>query len=305
LLDRRTVGSYYPVPDVADNLGKTQSKGFEVSIKSINVSKKDFKWTTNLNLFKYSDSWKERNPFTILSVYEGETDPLNVTYGYLSDGLIDVGEVIPHMADAPPGSINVKDIDGWLKDSNGDYVLSESGNKQLSGEPDNAIDDADKVIIRNGAPKLSFGVNNTIQYKGFDLSFFFYGEIGRQLNNITRMYFLQSDRYRFYDNVTTDSYKVWSSTNTDGIYHSGLYPKYESSTDFYIEDADFLRLKNITLGYTLPSSLTNGIFKNARFYVDAQNLFVITNYSGSDPETDGFSAYPNQKTFTFGVNLSF
>ncbi|MBL4561502.1 MAG: TonB-dependent receptor [Labilibaculum sp.] len=305
LLDRRTVGSYYPVEDVADNLGKTQSKGFEIQIKSINISRKDFMWSTNLNLYQYKDSWKERNPFTILSIYEGETDPLHVDYGYLSDGLIQAGEVVSYMDDAPPGSIKVRDINGWLKDGNGDFILSNNGNKQLSGEPDNTIDDADKVIIREKTPKLNFGISNTIKYKGFDLSFFFYGEIGRQLNNVTRMDFLRADRFRFSDNVTTDAFDRWSSTNPDGIYPSGLYPKYESNTDFYIEDADFIRLKNLTLGYTLPTNLTNGLFKKSRIYMDVQNLFVITNYSGSDPETDSFSAYPNQKTFTIGVNLSF
>lgn len=304
LLDWRTVGSYYPVESVADNLGKTQSEGFELQINSRNVTNDRFQWTTNLNLYQFKDRWKERNPFSILSVFQGETDPLHITYGYLSDGLIQVGESLPHLPDAPPGSINVRDINGWLTDNNGNPVLDENGNRQLSGEPDGNIDDADKVIISNGMPDLNFGINNTFQFGAFDLSFFFYGEIGRQLNNITRMDFLRADRFRFSDNVRTDSFNRWSSSNPDGIYPSGLYPTFEDQTDFYIEDADFVRLKNVTLGYTLPESLTNRKF-SARIYADAQNLFVITNYSGSDPETDSFSAYPNQKTYTIGLNLSF
>lgn len=305
LLSWRTVGSYYPVSSVADNLGKTESKGFEVQLNSVNIRNKDLTWTTDLNLFKYKDSWKERNPFTILSIYQTEKDPLHITYGYLSDGLIKEGEVVPHMKDAPPGSIKVKDINGWLKDESGNFILDKDGKKQLSGEADGVIDDADKTIIRSSVPDLSFGLGNTFRYKNFDLSLFFYGEIGRQLNNETRRDFLSADRFRFSDNVTTDSFGRWSSANPNGKYPSGLYNKYETSTDFWIEKADFIRLKNITLGYTLPAKMFRGVFKHARLYFDAQNLFVITNYSGSDPETDGYTAYPNQRTYSFGVELSF
>ncbi|MEB2774676.1 TonB-dependent receptor [Algoriphagus sp. D3-2-R+10] len=305
LLDSRPVGSYYPVESVADNLGKTQSKGFEISLRSVNVSKSNFTWSTDLNLYQYKDSWRERNPYSILAIYQGVTDPLHVSYGYLSDGLIQPGETVSHMPNAPAGSIKVQDLNGWLKDTGGDFILDGDGKRQLSGESDGAIDDADKVIIHNQAPKFSFGLNNTFTYKGFDLGIFFYGEVGRQLNNVTRMDFLRADKFRFSDNVTTDSFDRWSSTNPDGKYPTGLFPTFESGTDFYIEKADFVRLKNLTLGYTLPNSFAQGRFKNSRVYVDAQNLFVMTNYTGSDPETDSFSAYPNQRTYSLGVNLSF
>lgn len=305
LLSSRTVGSYYPVSSVADNLGKTQSRGFELQLNSVNVRTKSLTWETSLNFYSYKDKWKERNPYTILSIYENPTAPLHIGYGYLSDGLIQQGETVSYIPNAPAGSIKVKDINGWLKDVNGNYILDANGNKQLSGEPDNAIDDADKVIIRHDAPDFSFGLGNTIIWKNFDLNFFFYGEVGRQLNNYTRTSFLSADRFRYSDNVTTDSFHRWSSTNTSGKYPSGLYNVYETNTDFYIENADFIRLKNITLGYTLPVKWFKGAIKHARLYFDAQNLFVITNYSGSDPETDSFTAYPNQRTYSFGVELSF
>lgn len=305
LLDKRTVGSYYPVSSVADNLGKTRSYGFELQLSSINISSKKFMWMTDFNIYNYRDSWKERNPYSILSVYEAERAPLHVKYGYLSDGLIKEGEVVTYMPDAPAGSIKIKDINGWLKDDEGNYILDAKGRKQLSGTPDNVIDDADKTIIHNEAPDLIFGIGNTLQYKGFDLNFFFYGELGRELYNETRMDFLRADRFRFSDNVTVDAFDRWTSDNPTGKYPSGLYTKYETATDFWVENADYIRLKNITLGYTLPQKICKGIFKKARFYIDAQNLFVITNYTGSDPETDSFSAYPNQRTYSIGVELSF
>ena len=305
LLSSRSVGSYYPVSSVADNLGKTQSKGFEVQINSVNISNKNFKWLTNLNFYSYKDSWKERNPYSILSVYQHEQDPLHITFGYKSDGLIQAGETVEWMPDAPPGSIKVKDLNGYLLDADGKYLLDDKGHRQLSGKPDGKIDDADKVIILNSAPDLSFGLGNTLRYKNFDLYFFLYGELGRQLLNSTRQTFLSSDRFRYSDNVTLDSFDRWSSSNPNGKFPSGLYNKYESNTDFYVEDADFLRLKNITLGYTFPKTWFSGLFSNARVYFDAQNLFVITGYSGSDPETEGFTAYPNQRTFSLGVELTF
>lgn len=305
LLSARTMGTYYPVSTVADNLGKTQSRGFEVTLNSVNIRNKNLTWSTDLNFYGYKDKWKERNPFTTLSIYEKETAPLHIAYGYLSDGLIQAGETVSYMPGAPAGSIKVKDINGWLKDDNGNYILDENGKKQLSGKPDDAIDDADKVIVQRKAPDLSFGLGNSFTYKNFDLYFFFYGELGRQLNNQTRTTFLSVDRFRYSDNVTMDSFDRWSSTNQEGKYPSGLYTKYETNTDFYIEDADFIRLKNITLGYTVPNKWFKGIIKRARLYFDAQNLFVITNYSGSDPETDSFTAYPNQRTYSFGIELSF
>lgn len=238
-------------------------------------------------------------------MYQTETDPLHVIWGYQTDGLVQVGEQIPHMPDAVPGSMKVKDLNGWLKDEYGDYILDEQGRRQLSGKPDGNIDDADKVVICNEAPDLSFGMGNYFYWKNFDLSFFFYGEIGRQMYNRTRPGMVHADRFRYSDNIFVEAKDRWSHTNQDGIYPSNLFQKYDGSNDFWVEDADFLRLKSITLGYTLPRHWFNGLFSSARLYFDAQNLFVITNYTGSDPETDSYSAYPNQKTFSFGVELNF
>lgn len=305
LLDKRNVGSYYPVSSVMDNLGSTQSNGVELQITTVNIHNKNIKWSTDLNLAQYRDSWKERNPETILSVYQTETDPLHVIWGYQTEGLIQEGDVIPHMPDAIPGSMKIKDLNGWLKDGNGDFILDAQGRKLRSGKPDGVIDDADKVIICREAPDLNFGIGNNLSWKNFDLSVFFYGEIGRQMYNRTRPGLVHADRFRYSDNVLVDARDRWSHSNPNGKYPSNLFQKYDGSNDFWVEDADFLRLKSITLGYTIPNKIFKGAVKNARVYVDAQNLFVLTNYTGSDPETDRYSAYPNQKTFSFGIELNF
>ena len=306
LIMNKTVPVTTGYSSVKANVGSVRNEGFEVNINSDNIRTKDFQWSTDLNLSSYKDRWRKRNPYTILSVYNTTTDPLHVKWGYVSDGIIQIGENVPHMSDAAPGSIKIKDLNGWLKDANGDYILDKDGRKQLSGESDGMIDDADKVIICRETPDLSFGIGNTLNYKNWDLSFFFYGEIGRELYNNTRSQFLKAERFRYSDNVPTDARDRWSSTNPEGKYPSGLYTKYYNDTDFWVEPADFVRLKNITLGYTFPKKAFGGIFSNARLFVDAQNLFCITNYTGADPETDNsYSSYPNQRTFSFGIDLTF
>lgn len=305
LLDSRNLGAFYPVSSVADNLGTTLGQGWEFNLTSINVQNKKLTWTTSLNLTHFEDRWKERNPFTSLAVYQTTTDPLHVGWGYVSDGLIQPGDDVPHMPGAVVGNIKVKDLNGWLKDSSGNYILDSGGRRQLSGEPDGTVDDADKVIIYHSQPKLTFGLNNTLQYKNFDLSFFFYGEVGREKYNDTRSWFLKADRLNMGDNVLTDALNVWKHDNPAGIYPNGFDVKYASSSDFWVEKADFLRLKSLTLGYTFPKSWGKGILSNARIYVDLQNLFVLTNYSGSDPETDSYSAYPYQRTYSLGLNINF
>jgi TonB-linked SusC/RagA family outer membrane protein len=304
LLDSRNVGSYYPVTSVADNLGITLGQGWEFQLSSVNVRNSQFSWTTDFNISHFEDRWKERNPFTILSIYNTTTDPLHVTWGYVSDGLIQPGDDVSHMPGAVVGTIKLKDLNGWLKDETGSYILDSNGRQQLSGKPDGAVDDADKKIICHSLPAVSFGLYNTLQYRNVDIAFFFYGEAGRERYNDTRSGFL-GDLFRYRDNVIVEAFDLWRHDHQDAKYPSGLDLKYAGSNDFWVEKANFLRLKSLTFGYTLPKNLFGKLFKNARVYVDAQNLFVITDYTGSDPETDSFAAYPNQRTYSLGINLNF
>lgn len=281
LLDSRSVGSYYPVSTVADNLGSTQSTGIEFQLTTRNIVKPDFQWTTDLTLSHYKDSWKDRNPYTILAVYQGNTDPLHITWGYRTDGLIQEGETVEWDAKAAPGSIKIVDLN-----------------------QDGKIDDNDKTIIANSAPALTLGFNNTFNWKQFDLTLFFYGAFGQQRYNYTLQDFLKPSRLDFLDNISTATRDIWTSTNKTGKYPNGFYTKWESASDFWVENASFLRLKHLTLGYTLPKTAIKGI-SFCRFYLDAQNLFCITNYSGVDPEADSFAAYPNQRTFSLGIDITF
>ena len=166
---------------------------------------------------------------------------------------------------------------------------------------------------------MIFGLTNNFAWKGFDLSIFFQGSIGNDLLNMTRMN-LEWKR-------TTDALNRWtpSNKNTDiprnGFYYS-QYGGYVN--DHFIEDASFLRLKNLTLGYTIPFKT---IVSSCRVYFSAENLFTITGYSGWDPEVDtkaneaaqsggsqqtanagagmDFNAYPAMRTYTVGLNITF
>lgn len=307
LLDRRSVGSMYPVSTVYDNLGKTQSRGIEIELSTINLINRHFSWQSQFSFASYKDRWKERNPYTILSVYNSNTDPLHVRWGYKSDGLIKEGDVLPHMPGAPVGTIKVLDLNGWAKDKDGNFILNKNGQKTLTKGPDGTLDDADKVIIAQSVPDFTFGINNTFTYKNIDLTIFLTGEVGRERWNETLLSDLIAEKFRFGDNVSVYAHQMWRSDRQQAKYPSGVYTAYDSNTDFWVEQCNFIRLKSLVLGYTMPAGLINKLklFKSLRFSLEGQNLFLLSSYTSGDPETDRYMAYFNQRTFTVGVTLGF
>ncbi|WP_158275662.1 TonB-dependent receptor [Marinilabilia rubra] len=293
LLSYRTLPTYSDISSVADNIGSTQLKGFEFELNTVNIAK-ELKWTTNFNISTYTDNWKERNPDLILDPWQGENDPIRSMYGYKTNGIVQLGEDIPHMENELPGNLIYQDLNGFDE------------NNELTGIPDGKIDAADITYLGTWDPGISFGIGNTFEYMGLDLNFFFYGMADRILTNPnTFKYKLDAWRLPNGDNnMMKEVDRIFRadspSTTTPGM---AAHP-YQGSSDYYIEDGSFIRLKNVTLGYTIPRR----IFKNKldmRVYVDGQNLLLITGYSGVDPETDGLGSYPNAKTFSFGVNLKF
>ncbi len=295
LLANRKLPTYSDVRKIADNIGATETKGVELEVVTRNIDKL-FKWTTNFNVSSYTDRWKERDPEVILNPWQGENDPIRPIYGFVSDGIVQVGQDIPHMVDELPGNVIYKDLNGF----------DEQGN--LTGMPDGKIDDADKVLLASEDPGLMFGIGNTFEYKGFDLNIFFYGMADRTLRNTNRFKFMY-DGTRLINgenNQMVDIDKIWTMDN-QSTEHPGLAPQAEggiNTSDFLLEKADFLRLRNITLGYRLPKKWFSNKL-DIRAYVDAQNLWTLTNYSGIDPETDSLGAYPNQKSFSVGLNVKF
>ena len=292
------------------NIGEISNRGFELDITSHNLTGV-FTWDTKFNLAlnrnKVLDLGSSgdiritsakpvgtvsENAYAI--VREGE--PLGSLYGWKYIGVLQEGETYAPQPNSKPGDPKFEDINN-----------------------DGKIDADDRTIIGNANPDLIFGLTNNFAWKGFDLSIFFQGSIGNDLLNMTRMN-LEWKR-------TTDALNRWtpSNTNTDiprnGFYYS-QYGGYVN--DHFVEDASFLRLKNLTLGYTIPFKK---VVSSCRVYFSAENLFTITGYSGWDPEVDtkaneaaqsggsqqtanagagmDFNAYPAMRTYTVGLNITF
>lgn len=301
LLDKKKLMQYNPISEVMANIGAKGSKGFELGINTRNLIG-EFKWSTDVVFSFYRDRWLERNPQWKKAIYENEKDMLNSYYLYMSDGLVQPGDMnpdgtckLPHMPNAKPGMIKYKDLNG--RDADGNLVNT----------PDGKLDDADILYQGTKTSKFYLGFGNTFAYKGFDLNVFFYGYFGRQLENpaydwyLKRSWFLKNGV-----NMATAVKDRWAHDNTTGRFPTSMMNPYEKNSDFWLENANFLRCKNITLGYTLPKIKNlDKVIQNLRVYGDVQNPFVITKYSGVDPEMDGMAAYPTQLTVSFGVDITF
>jgi len=299
---RRDLLSYNQLPSnsaigrIAYNVGSQRSKGWELTVSSKNLVG-EFKWSTDVTLSTYDLNWVERNPQVQLASYIKENDPVNAVYGWQTEGIIKsfadtVGYVSNMAANAQLGQIKYVDV-------NGDGLLNEK----------------DVVLLDNGIPDWTLGLNNTFRFKGFDLNVYIYGMLGRKANNGYRNYLNPTaiaDKIYPY-NTITDIKDVWSSDNQEGIYpgisqnsnpYNGLNPA--GTNDFWLMEASFLRVKNITLGYNLPQTLLSALrLGSVRAYVDAQNLFVFTKYKGIDPELSDVNPYPQALSLTFGLNVSF
>ena len=301
LLDSKTLMQYNPISSVVANIGVKGSKGFELGINTRNLIGA-FTWSSDFVFSFYRDRWIERNPQWKKAIYENEKDMLNPYYLYLSDGLVQPEDMnpdgtckIPHMPNAKPGMIKYKDVNG--RDENGNLLPG----------PDGKLDDADIVYLGTRTSKFYLGFGNTFTYKGFDLNIFFYGYFGRKLENPAYDWYLK--RSWFLKNGVNMAQAVtdrWSHDNPTGKYPNSIMNPYERSSDFWLENANFLRCKNITLGYTVPNiKKLDKFIQSLRIYGDVQNPFVITKYSGVDPEMDSMAAYPTQLTVSFGVEITF
>ncbi len=314
LLNYRLLNSYQELPKVMSNIGKTQTRGIEVMLNTRNIETKDFSWTTNLTFTKYKDKWKERTPDWKPNVYENVTDPIRPIYSRLADHILQIGEEVPAaQPDLKPGQMVIKDIDGFKRDDKGNPVTDANGHFILTGKPDGKIDDADTKLIGSQDPGWLAGMNNVFRYKNFEFSFMFNGMFDRKIADPTlTAYGINS--YGVYlsglNGLTTNKER-WTLTNPSTKYPSSFWNEgrgnYYTLGDFFYQDAWFVRLQNVTLSYTVPKSwlVKLGFINSIRLHVSANNLFVITPYDGLDPETDSYvAAYPNARTYSFGVNIS-
>lgn len=309
LLTVKPINSYQEINTVWANIGSTQSKGIELTLSTLNIDRPDLKWRTTFTYSQFRTNWKERAPDWKPSVYMGYNDPVRAQYSQIADGVMQIGEVVPAQPDLYPGQIKIKDLNGFVRDAAGNPVTDENGRFLRTGAPDGKIDEADTVLLGSSDPDFVAGLNNTITWKNFQLNFQFNGMFGRKIVDqtdfaygVTAVGVAQNGR-----NAVRNVYNRWTPdnpTNTRPGSHFG-YTQYGSG-DFFLQDASFVRLQNVSLSYNLPKKWFGKYMQGAAVRLDGQNLFTITKYDGIDPETDGYAAaYPNVKTYTVGIDLKF
>jgi TonB-linked SusC/RagA family outer membrane protein len=292
LLDYQTLPSNNAVGTVAANIGETQSKGFEFSLRSDNLTSKKLKWETTFNLSYFVANWVKRNPEVALPEYVGETDELDAIYGWQTDGIITSGDQLPaYMPDALPGNI-----------------------KYVNQNDDNVLDSKDMVKLGNSTPRWMAGLGNTFSYRGFDLNFYFYGAFGykKWRGQEPDLYAIGNSGVAAGNTYRTVITEVWNSQTGKGWMPGVAANTYDASNptgnnNFYLMDGSYIKLKNITLGYTLPQGLfaSSNFIQGARLFVDAQNVATFTAYKGFDPELQTGNPYPQAMSLSFGFNLIF
>lgn len=281
LLDR-------PIPlssgfsSITSNIGDMENKGVEFVLNTVNIQS-EFTWNTSLNF--------SANRNKVLKLYNGQP----ITDQGRGNNWV--------MEDEPIGVFVGYNFLG-IDPSTGKEVYEDLND-------DGEITTDDRKITGNPNPDFTLGLTNTFAYKGFDFSFFLHGVFGNDVYNGTWMY-LQAPTDL--DNQTTEVLRAWRNPGditdipkiTDGLKSSR-----------FIENGSFMRIKNVTFGYTLPKDLLKKLWlKSARVYVSGQNLYTFTTYSGMDPEVNYYSTdniimgtdfftYPQSRTILVGLNLGF
>ena len=326
------------------NAGETENKGIDLTINSTNIMTKDFTWNTAVTLSHNKNSVKKLT---------GEDVQLwEASFGYNQNThKIEVGKPIGQFYGYKTlGLYQVEDFDYNAKDQT--YTLKEgipymSGTfnrsdirpgmwkfKNVDGSEDNKITENDKTVIGNAYPKFYGGINNTFTYKDFDLSIFLTYSFGNDVFNATKLTNTKTALQNKNVLDIANSSNRWVVVNKKGelitdpqemadinkgktvaaVYDNEIGDTYIHS--WAVEDGSYLKLSNITLGYTFPRKMLSKIgISKLRLYATGSNLLTWTKYSGFDPEvstmgsglTPGvdFGAYPKSRSFVFGINLAF
>lgn len=285
------------------NGGTMNNKGFEMSL-SWRDKIKDFQYNVDLNLSYYKNKVTELTN-EIYYTYGGGNgvdktlvgQPFGSWMGFKTDGVFRTQE----------------EVDKYKSEYNVQFGAPGVGRiKYVDANGDGKIDTNDRVWLGSDNPKVIGGLTLGAFWKGFDLNMFFNGMIRDAFNN-SRYY---TDLFQCWSgNHSTrllDAMHAYETFEKTGVYNSSIPAlttlnnnnEHEVS-QFYIEDGSYIKLKSLTLGYTLPKNILDKVkLYHARVYVQAQNLFTITNYKGADPEGLGYP-YPLPRTFSFGLSFGF
>jgi TonB-linked SusC/RagA family outer membrane protein len=323
------------------NAGETQNTGLDLTINSINIDRRNFSWRTAVTLSHNKNKvnkltgeevqlWEASFGYNQNTHIIGVNQPLGQFYGYVTDGIYQVSDF---NYDAAAGTYTLKDGIPYL----GDKAAVKPGMwkfKNVDGSEDNVINENDKTVIGNAFPILYGGINNTFTFKGFDLSIYLTYSLGNEVLNATKLTNSRAGKLKYSVLSTVDSNNRWTLVNNAGKFvtdpeelaamNAGktvacLHDLEEADTYIHswgVEDASYLKISNVTLGYTFPRKWMEKIgLQTLRLYVTGANLYTFTKYSGFDPEVSTFSsgltpgvdfgAYPRSRSVVFGVNVSF
>ena len=302
------------------NIGSMQNQGVEFTLNLVPMQKKNFTWAMDFNIamnrnkvtgltndqysLLRSVSWEQK--FNSQYPYITQVGkPSGMMYGFIYDGT--------YKYDDFTSANSLKDGVPYMS-SVGQSAVRPGDPKYRDVNKDGVVDDNDRTIIGCGQPLHTGGFGNTFNFYGFDLNIFFSWSYGNDILNANRLYF---ENGTLSNTNQLKSYKGrWTEKNPNSdiprIQANGMYV-YSSRV---IEDGSFLRLRNVTLGYTLPrKTLRKMHFDTMRVYISGENLWTLTGYSGPDPEvstrnsvlTPGFdwSAYPRAMGVTAGLSFTF
>ena len=289
LLLPRTIPTINGTNTLMDNVGATRGSGIEFQISSVNVSKRNFSWSTDFNIVHYGTRIvdvglydENGNPVDDVASEWFIGEPIQVNYDYVIEGVQGVGETVSYTTpDSQPGFVIYKNGDG------NDVINSE-----------------DKEIIGSRTPLLTFGLNNSFSYKNFYLTVFLNGQFGETQRN----YLLSGHRLSYRQNQLD---KVFWTEEKPAAYpmNRGDGSENTLSAGFY-EKTDYIRVKDITFGYRLPQNWVRPVgLRSAEVYANVKNLYTWTTWSGLDPEfTGGGSgqrAIPQVREILVGLKLGF
>jgi len=322
------------------NAGETKNTGIDLTINSANIVSKNFNWNTTLTLSHNKNTvealtgeevqlYEARFGFNLNTHQLAVGAPVGQFYGYVTDGLYQVDDF---NYDAATQTYMLKD--GIPYHGNKSSIRPGMWKfKNLSGD-DEVIDEEDKTVIGNNNPKFYGGLNNTFTWKNFDLSVFLTFSYGNEVLNATKLINSKVGNKNYNTLDVMNSSNRWMTINADGAVVTDptelaalnvgkTLPAYYDAEggDNYIhswgvEDASFLKLSNITFGYTFPKKMIRKTgLSNLRLYATGNNLATWTKYTGFDPEVSTMSspltpgvdsgAYPRSRSFIFGINVAF
>lgn len=294
------------------NVGNITNKGVDLDIHTINTTGA-LQWSSSINFSMNRNKVTNLNTETDILLLGASLlrtgQPIGTFYGYEFEGIFQSDEEAaksPVLIGQEPSSPNPESVakagDRQYKDINGD----------------GKIDANDRTILGSAQPKFTWGFNNTLSYKNFDLSFFFQGSQGNKMANFNSFSLLN---FTGQNNVLADAaLNRWAPDNPENKYPRALS---SGSLDVgifssaIVEDASYLRLKNVTLSYSLPHKiLQKAKIQSVRIYVSASNIWTLTDYTGYDPEANTYGqsttligidngGYPQSKIYQVGATLSF